>query len=42
LAFLGTLLHYRYFALLSILKEIRGDYQRGRIGFFWVFMNPLL
>jgi len=42
LAFLGTLLRYRYFALLSILQEIRGDYQRGRIGFFWVFLNPLL
>ena len=42
MAFLGTLLRYRYFALLSILQEIRGDYQRGRIGFFWVFLNPLL
>ena len=42
MAFLGTLLQYRYFTLLSILQEIRGDYQRGRIGFFWVFLNPLL
>ena len=42
MAFLATLLRYRHFALLSILQEIRGDYQRGRIGFFWVFMNPLL
>ena len=42
MAFLATLLRYRYFALLSILQEIRGDYQRGRIGFCWVFMNPML